>query len=127
MLRPVLDGALAGYNCLDEEAEHGGHGKTPVLQLLNLELSKGIGVVSKVEWVEGATWVKWVLSLASWATVDTVSLDQAHEDDLRDEDGKDGLSVDEGGVAQVVEATFVEDLGASLEPDGLSEVDTGVL
>jgi len=35
--------------------------------------------------------------------------------------------VDNGGVAQVVEAVSGEDLGSSLEPGGLSEGDAGVL
>jgi hypothetical protein len=32
--------------------------------------------------------------------------------------------MDEGRVAEVVEATGLEDLGASLEPDSLAKVDT---
>jgi hypothetical protein len=35
--------------------------------------------------------------------------------------------VDEGGVAQVVKAALREDLGASLEPDGLAELDASGL
>ena len=40
---------------------------------------------------------------------------------LDTEDGQDGLGVDQGGVAQVVQAAVSEDLGASLEPHGLAE------
>lgn len=43
---------------------------------------------------------------------------------LAAEDGKDGLSMDQGRVAEVVETTVGEDLGASLEPDSLAERDT---
>ena len=40
---------------------------------------------------------------------------------LEAKDGKDGLGVHEALVAKVVEATGREDLGASLEPDGLAK------
>jgi hypothetical protein len=42
---------------------------------------------------------------------------------LEAEDGQDGLSVDEGGVAEVVEATRREDLSTCLEPDSLAKLD----
>ncbi len=42
---------------------------------------------------------------------------------LGEDDGDDGLGVDEGGVAEVVQATRGEDLGASLPPDGLAKGD----
>ena len=47
--------------------------------------------------------------------------------DLDSQGGDDALSVDQGRVAQVVEAVIAEDLGASLEPGGLLEVDAGIL
>jgi hypothetical protein len=37
--------------------------------------------------------------------------------------GQDGLGVDQVLVAQVVQATVLEDLGTSLEPHGLTEGD----
>lgn len=43
----VLDGALAGHDGLHEEAEAGEHGKPPVLDLLHLELCKGLRVISQ--------------------------------------------------------------------------------
>ncbi len=43
--------------------------------------------------------------------------------DLAGQGGDDGLGVDQGGVAQVVEAVRAEDLSAGLEPDGLAEGD----
>jgi hypothetical protein len=42
---------------------------------------------------------------------------------LAEDDGDDGLGVDEGGVAQVVQAAGGKDLCAGLEPHGLAELD----
>ena len=39
MVIEVLDWALAGDNCLDEETEHGEHGKTAILDLLDLHMN----------------------------------------------------------------------------------------
>ena len=40
---------------LDKEAEHGDHGEAAVLQLLDLQLREGVGVVSQAQGVEGLT------------------------------------------------------------------------
>lgn len=48
----VLQGALAGDNGLDKEAKHGEHGEAAILDLLHLELSEGVGVVSQTKGVE---------------------------------------------------------------------------
>ena len=48
---------LAGDDGLDVEAEHGEHGEAPVLDLLDLELGEGLGVVSEAEGVEGTAGV----------------------------------------------------------------------
>eukprot|EP00197_Chlamydomonas_leiostraca_P002959 CAMPEP_0202864532 /NCGR_PEP_ID=MMETSP1391-20130828/4724_1 /ASSEMBLY_ACC=CAM_ASM_000867 /TAXON_ID=1034604 /ORGANISM="Chlamydomonas leiostraca, Strain SAG 11-49" /LENGTH=91 /DNA_ID=CAMNT_0049544285 /DNA_START=144 /DNA_END=415 /DNA_ORIENTATION=+ len=56
----VLDGALAGHDGLHEEAEAGEHGQAAVLQLLHLQLSQGVGVVSQTQGVEGAAGVQGV-------------------------------------------------------------------
>lgn len=62
----------------------GEHGQSAVLDLLDLELCQGVGVVTKAEWVEGATWVQGVESLNTWAlAVGTVGLSASHEDDLQ--------------------------------------------
>ena len=37
----VLDGALAGCDGLDEEAKHGEHGQTAILDLLDLQAMDG--------------------------------------------------------------------------------------
>ena len=44
-----------------------------------------------------------------------------YEEYLDSQGADDGLGVDECGVAEVVEATVSKDLGAGLEPDGLTE------
>jgi len=50
----VGDGALAGHDGLHEEAEHGEHGQAAVLDLLHLELGKGVGVVGQAQGVAGS-------------------------------------------------------------------------
>ena len=123
----VLKGALASDNSLDEEAEHGEHGESAILDLLNLKLSECVGVVSKAQGVEGLTGVEGIETLTGGSTIYTVTLDQAHKDDLSDQGGSDGLSMDKGGVAEVVEAIITEDRGTSLEPDsGVTESDGAV-
>ena len=114
----VLNWSLSGHNGLDEESKHGEHGEASVLDLLHLELSEGVWVVGEAEWVEGLSWVEWVQALSGWPSVDTVSLNQSHEHHLGEGDGDDGLGVDEGWVAQVVETTLLEDGGTGLEPGG---------
>ena len=49
---------LAGDNGLHEETKHGEHSKSTILDLLDLQLSERVGVVSQAEGVEGATWVQ---------------------------------------------------------------------
>ena len=123
MVSKVLKRTLAGDNGLDEETEHGEHGEAAVLDLLDLELSESIGVVSKAQGVEGLTGVEGIETLTGGTTVDTVTLNETHQDNLDDEGSSDGLGVDEGGVAEVVEATVSEEGGTGLEPDGgISEV-----
>ena len=48
-------GALTCDDGLHEESEHGEHGQAAVLDLLDLELSEGVRVVSQAQGVEGAT------------------------------------------------------------------------
>lgn len=123
MVEEVLDGALASDNGLHKEAKHGEHGKAAVLDLLHLELRKGLRVVSQAKGVEGAARIDGVQALAQWTAADTVALDKAHEDDLAGPDGEDALSMNEVRVAKVVKAALGEDLGPSLEPDSLAELD----
>ena len=46
--------ASASHTHLHEEAEHGEHGEAAVLQLLDLQLGQGVGVVSQAQGVKGA-------------------------------------------------------------------------
>ncbi|RLN33992.1 hypothetical protein C2845_PM03G05550 [Panicum miliaceum] len=119
----VLERALSGDDGLDEESEHGEHGEAAVLELLDLELGQGLGVVGQAEGVEAAAGVERVDDLAERAAGNAVALDGAHEHDLAGPDGEDALGVDQAGVAEVVEPALAEDLGAGLEPDGLAELD----
>mmetsp|Transcript_36641 Transcript_36641/g.79006 ORF Transcript_36641/g.79006 Transcript_36641/m.79006 type:complete len:284 (-) Transcript_36641:28-879(-) len=129
---PVVDGALASDDGLHVEAEHGEHGQAAVLDLLHLQLSEGVGVVSQAQGVEVlATRVQLVQVLTEATGGHEASgaegLGLAHQDDLHRQDGQDGLGVHQVGVAQVVQAALGEDLGAGLEPDGLAERDAVVL
>ena len=121
MILQVLDWALTGDDGLNEESEHGNHGKTAVLDLLDLQLCEGVGVISQAQGVEGLTGVVLVQTLTSRSTVDTVSLHESHQHDLGDQSCDNGLGMDQRGVAEVVQATVGEDLGPSLEPNGLSD------
>jgi hypothetical protein len=124
VVEQVLQGALAGDDGLDEEAEHGEHGEAAILDLLDLELGEGDGVVGEAERVEVlAAGVEVVAVADAGEAVDAVALDEAHEDDLESQHGEDALGVHQVGVAEVVEAAVGEDLGAGLEPHGLLEVD----
>ena len=116
MLLPVLDWSLSSDNSLDVEPEHGEHGKPSVLDLLDLELGKGVRVVGKTERVEVATRVEGVQTLAGWATVGSVGLGETHEHNLKSQDGNDALGVNQGWVSEVVEPAVLEDEGALLEP-----------
>ena len=73
------------------------------------------------------TGVEGIQALAGGAAVDAVALNQAHEGQLGQQHSHDGLGVDQGGVAQVVEAALLEDLRASLEPHSLAEAGDAVV
>jgi hypothetical protein len=49
------------------------------------------------------------------------------DSNLCEDNGDDGLGVHKGGVAEVVQATGLEDLCTGLEPDSLAELDAAVL
>ncbi|GIL91926.1 hypothetical protein Vretifemale_19624, partial [Volvox reticuliferus] len=99
VVRQVLQGALASDNGLHEEAEHGEHSQAAVLDLLDLQLSEGVGVVSQAQGVERATGVELVQTLTKGATVHTVTLNGAHQENLGAQNGKDGLSMHQRRVA----------------------------
>jgi hypothetical protein len=119
VVEEVLNGPLAGDNGLHEESKHGEHGEAAVLDLLHLELRRGVGVVGEAQRVEGPAGVH----LAERAAADAVALDEAHEHDLTRPDGQDALRVYQVRVAEVVETALGEDLRAGLEPNGLAELD----
>ena len=74
----------------------------------HLQLSEGVGVVSQVEGVEGAAGVEGVQALNTGGLAGSAEgLSLAHERHLAGHDGEDGLCVDQAGVAQVVQATYV--------------------
>jgi hypothetical protein len=114
VVEQVLEGSLAGDDGLDEEAEHREHGKAAVLDLLDLELGEGDGIVGEAEGVEVLAAGVEAVAVAVVA-VDAEALDEPHEDDLGTEHGEDALRVHQVGVAQVVQPTLGEDLCAGLE------------
>ncbi len=118
MIRQVCQRPLASDNSLDKESKHCKHGKASVLEFLDLEVSKGIGVVSKSQGVKGTTGVEAIHTLRplETATVVTVSLDSTHEDVLDDQSSNDGVSVDNSGDSKVLDTFIREDLGTSVEP-----------
>ncbi|KAK2967013.1 hypothetical protein RJ640_003369 [Escallonia rubra] len=61
--------------------------------------------------------------LAKWSSGNTVALNGSHRDDLCGPDSQDILHVDQAWVAQVVEYPLAADLGSSLEPHRLTELD----
>jgi hypothetical protein len=69
---------------LQQQKEQESSGAEGRVIAAHLQLSEGVGVVSKTEGVEGATWVQGVEALNAGAlTVGTVCLSTAHEDDLQ--------------------------------------------
>ena len=81
---------------LDEEAQHRDHGEAPVLDLLDLELGKLVGVVGEAERVEAGARVEPVEVLVlepGGPPGDAVVLHGAHEDDLDDDRRDDVLRV----------------------------------
>ncbi|KAL4563706.1 hypothetical protein LXL04_027751 [Taraxacum kok-saghyz] len=58
------------------------------------------------------------------STGNSVTLNGTHQDDLCGPDGQDTLGMDQTWVTQIIKSTFAEDLGSSLEPYGLTELDT---
>ena len=100
----VLDGALSGHDGLDVEAKHGEHGEASVLDLLDLELSEGVWVVTEAQGVKVlATGVQGVEVLAESVGADTPvgaeGLSLSHQDDLEGSHGDDGLGMDQTVLA----------------------------
>ncbi len=116
MVAQIGQWALASDDGLHEESKHGEHGQSSVLQLLHLQLGECVGVVSQTQGIEGAAWVDWISNFTQWSSCNAIGLDRAHEYHLRGPNGKNALSMDQGRVAQVVQAAVREDLRTGLEP-----------
>ena len=118
----VLERALASDNSLHEVTKHGEHSQAAVLDLLNLELSESVRVVSKAQGVERTTRVEAVKTLskveASGRVTESLSL--SHEDNKDSDSGNNRLGVDQVGVSKVVEAVLREDSSLDLEPLSIS-------
>ncbi|KAK2985762.1 LOW QUALITY PROTEIN: hypothetical protein RJ640_025770 [Escallonia rubra] len=99
-------------------------GKSTILELLHLELSKSLGIISKAQWFKTSAWVKWVNDLSEWSAGNAVAFNGSHQNNLSGPDRQDALGVDQAWVAQVVESTFAENLSSGLEPHCLAELDT---
>ena len=72
---------LLGHQGLDIETQHGNHGQSAVLDLLHLQLGKGVWVVSQAQGVEGATRVQAVQILTELTNAATraVGLHGTHD------------------------------------------------
>jgi len=120
----VGHGASLGHQGLDVEPQHGHHCKAPILDLLDLQLRQGVGVVGQPKGIERATWVQAVQVGAevAHAPAGPVCLSGTHDHQLGDEDQDDGLGVHQVGIAQVVQPIRPKDGGTGLEPhSALSE------
>ncbi|KAG5613840.1 hypothetical protein H5410_013664 [Solanum commersonii] len=74
----VLQWTLSCDDSLNKESKHGEHSKSTVLDFLYLELSKSLWVISKAQWVEATTRVKWVNNLTERPTSNTVTFNGSH-------------------------------------------------
>ncbi|KAL2473203.1 Chlorophyll a-b binding proteinic [Forsythia ovata] len=117
-------GALFCDNGLNEESKHGEHCQPAILDFFHLKIYESLGIISKTQWVEASTGVKWVYHLPQWPSGNTVALNSSHQDDLASPDGQDALGMDQAWVAQVVKPTFAEYLRSGLEPNSLTNFDT---
>ncbi|KAK6918742.1 hypothetical protein RJ641_017164 [Dillenia turbinata] len=124
VVEKVLNGALAGDNCLDKESKHGEHCQSSVLDLFHLQFCECVRVISQSKWVEGTSRVDLVKAFAKRTTTNSVSFNETHEHNLASPYCKNALGVDKVGVAKIVKSTLREDLSTSLEPDSLTEFDT---
>ncbi|GER54057.1 acyl-CoA N-acyltransferases super family protein [Striga asiatica] len=106
MVIQVLNWALSSDNGLHKEAKHGEHSQPPILELLNLQLGKGLRVISQAQRVESPTRVDLVQALSKWASSDSVPFNKAHENNLGGPNSQDALGMDQVRVAQIVEPAF---------------------
>jgi hypothetical protein len=108
----VLEWSLSSDNGLDEESKHGEHSKTSILDLLDLELSESIWVISKSKWVEWTSWVESVETLSPFEVsllAVTESLSLSHEDHLASKVAMMDWAWTNEPVSEVVESIIRED------------------
>mmetsp|Transcript_28578 Transcript_28578/g.77100 ORF Transcript_28578/g.77100 Transcript_28578/m.77100 type:complete len:306 (-) Transcript_28578:58-975(-) len=132
--------ALTSHVRLDSESQHANHGETAVLDLLNLQLSEHLWVISQVQGVKGATRVQLVQAIEdvgvelanTWGKASGASsvhpelLHSAQQNNLNQGHGSQGQGVlhHAEGHGKVVQGATVEHLSASLEPCATLDVST---
>ena len=124
---PALNRTLTGRDGLRVVAEHGEHSQTVVLDLLHLQLSDSVRVVTQTQMVRGFTRVVQVHTLAQRTTVHTAGLNGSHQGKLAGHDSRDGLGLHQVGAAKGVQTALREDPSTSLEPHRLIDLHTSVL
>ncbi|KAL4563705.1 hypothetical protein LXL04_027750 [Taraxacum kok-saghyz] len=124
VISQVLQRSFSCDNGLNKEPKHRKHGESSILDLLHLQLSKSLWIISKTQRVEATTRVKRVNNLTQRSTGNSVTLNRAHQDNLGGPDGQDALCMYQTWVTQIIKSTFAKDLGSSLEPYSLAELDT---
>ena len=123
MVQEILQWSLPCHNGLNKESKHGEHGQPSILDLLHLQLSKCNRVIGQPQWVKVLTTrVQIIPPPNSWKPIDTITLNQTHQENLEAQNSQNALGMDQVGVPEVVQSTLGEDLGSGLEPDGLFEV-----
>ena len=102
---PVLNGTLTTDDGLHVVTKHGEHSNPTVLDFLDLQLSKSVRNIGQTRRFEGITRVQAVQILTeatSGATVGTLGLGPAHQPNLKGQDGRDGLGMNQAGAAKVL-------------------------
>ncbi|KAG5591746.1 hypothetical protein H5410_042260, partial [Solanum commersonii] len=120
----IFQWAFSGDNSLNEESKHGKHSKSSILDFFHFEFSKSLWIISKAQWVEATTRIKWVNNLTKRPTSNTVTLNGSHQHNLASPNGQDTLCMDQTWVAQVIKSTLAENLGSSFEPNSLTKLYT---
>ncbi len=102
MITQILQRSLACDDGLHEESKHGEHGKPPILELLHLQFSESVRVVSQAQGIEWAPWVDRIHHITQWTAGNAVTLHRSHQDNLNSPDGENALGMNERWVAQIV-------------------------
>ena len=74
----VLNWTLTGHDGLGEVAQHGEHGQTVVLDLLDLQLGESVRIISQTQRVEGFTRQQIKILTSGASLVGTVGLNSTH-------------------------------------------------